>query len=145
LNAAAMNQTEPNPAERPLPRFDATQSQSDFEYGFFGEMVRRGTNNVHVLKQQAELLVLRGEREAALEIERKLAELLPEDPIIRYNLACGLAVTGQSEAAFAQLLEAVRLGYRDFDLMDSDADLDGLRNHQGFLKLLESQQNADPA
>lgn len=137
-----MNQTEPNPAEETPSSFDAAQSQSDFEFDFFGEIVKRGTNNVHILRQHAEILVVRGDRAGALVLESKLAQLLPLDPIVRYNLACGLAVTDQVEEAFIQLLEAVRLGYRDFELMDNDADLDALRNHEGFLKLLESQRNA---
>jgi hypothetical protein len=137
-----MNQIEPNPAEESPPRFDVSTSQSDFEFDFYGEMVRRGTNNIHVLRQQAEILVVRGNREAALEIERKLAILLPFDPIVRYNLACGLAVTSEIDEAYLQLMEAVRLGYRDFELMDNDADLDNLRNHNGFLKLLDAQKNA---
>lgn len=137
-----MNTTEPNPAEETPSTFDAARSQSDFEFDFFGEIVKRGTNNVHILRQHAEILVVRGDRAGALVLETKLAQLLPLDPIVRYNLACGLAVADQVEEAFIQLLEAVRLGYRDFELMDNDADLDSLRNHQGFLKLLESQRNA---
>ncbi len=137
-----MNQIEPNPAEQSHPRFEIAQSQSDFEFDFFGEMVKRGTNNIHILRQHAEILVLRGDRAAALSVERKLAELLPLDPIVRYNLACALAVGGEVEESFAQLVESVRLGYRDFELMDNDADLDNLRNHEGFLRMLESQRNA---
>lgn len=137
-----MNTIEPNPAEETPSTFDAGRSQSDFEFDFFGEIVKRGTNNVHILKQHAEILVVRGDRAGALVLETKLAQLLPLDPIVRYNLACGLAVADRVEEAFIQLLEAVRLGYRDFELMDNDADLDSLRNHQGFLKLLECQRNA---
>lgn len=140
-----MNQTQPDPTEKSPPSAGAAQSQSDFEFEFFGEVVRRGTNNIHILRQHAELLVLRGDRAAALVVERKLAQLLPQDPIVRYNLACGLAVGDEVEEAFGQLLEAVRLGYRDFELMDNDADLDALRNHEGFLRLLESQRKAGPA
>jgi predicted Zn-dependent protease len=137
-----MNQTQPDPAEKPPQSFGASQSQSDFEFEFFGAIVRRGTSNIHILREHAELLVQRGDRAAALAVERKLAELLPNDPIVRYNLACGLAVADEVEEAFVQILEAVRLGYRDFELMDNDADLDALRNHDGFLRLLESQRNA---
>ena len=61
-----MNQTDPNPAQKRETRFDVALSQSDFEFDFFGEMVRRGTNNIHVLRQHAEILVLRGDRSAAL-------------------------------------------------------------------------------
>jgi predicted Zn-dependent protease len=140
-----MNQIEPNSAEQSPPRFAVAQSQSDFEFDFFGEMVKRGTNNIHILRQHAEILVLRGDRAAALLVERKLADLLPLDPIVRYNLACALAVTGEVEESYVQLIESIRLGYRDFELMDNDADLDNLRNHDGFLRLLESQRNAGHA
>lgn len=135
-----MNQIQPDPAEKTPPSFDSAQSQSDFEFDFFGEIVRRGTNNIHILRQHAELLVLRGDRAAALVVEQKLAQLLPSDPIVRYNLACALAVNDDVSEAFVQLLEAVRLGYRDFELMENDADLDALRNHDGFLQLLESER-----
>lgn len=136
-----MNQIDPIPVEQSGPRFEVSQSQSDFEFDFFGQMVKRGTNNIHILRQHAEILVLRGDRAGALTVERKLAELLPLDAIVRYNLACALAVTGEVEASYLELLESVRLGYRDFELMDNDADLDNLRNHEGFLRLLESQRN----
>lgn len=137
-----MNPIEPNPVEPRESNFDIALSQSDFEFDFFGQMVRRGTTNIHILKEHAGILVQRGDRAAALEIERKLALLLPTDPIIRYNLACGLAVHGEIEESVVQLLESIRLGYRDFELMENDADLDSLRHHDVFIKLLDSQKNA---
>jgi hypothetical protein len=53
-----------------------------------------------------------------------------------YNLACSLALSRRRSDALRVLRRAVQLGYRDVDWMLQDPDLEGLKGHAEFLKLL---------
>ena len=72
-----------------------------------------------------------------LRMDRKLVRLLPSDATAHYNLACSLALVKRKAEALRSLRQAVELGYRDFDWMQQDPDLEGLKNHPLFLALLE--------
>ena len=67
---------------------------------------------------------------------RKLVRLEPEDPTTHYNLACSLCLKGRKADAVKALRAALALGYKDFDWMKHDPDLNDLSDYSGFLKLL---------
>ncbi len=113
------------------------QTQLDFDVDFFGRVLARDPDYVDVLRCQGELLTLRGEHQRALEIDRRLADLRPQDCIVRYNLACSLAIDRQTDEAVAQLRRAIEYGYDDFGFLECDRDLDNLREHPGFVALLK--------
>ena len=60
--------------------------------------------------------------------------------LAHYNLACSLALSRRPSAALRSLKRAVRLGYSDYDWMQQDPDLDGLKKHPTFRKLLTKLQ-----
>lgn len=77
-----------------------------------------------------------GLHDRALEMDLRLAELRPEDPICRYNLACSHTQLGRFDEAFRALDDAVARGYRDFAHLARDPDLRSLRadrRYQGWL------------
>jgi tetratricopeptide (TPR) repeat protein len=129
--------------ERPNPnaqeKLAACRDQSDFELDFFGRILQRHPEHLEVVKRQAKLLVRYGRRGEALACDEQLAALLPTDPIVRYHLACSLAAVGRSEQAVRALSEAIELGYRDFEHLETDPDLDLLREHPQFQALLRGQ------
>ena len=51
---------------------------------------------------------------------------------VLYNLACGYSRLGETEPALGFLREAVGAGFEDFDLLEKDNDLDGLRGMEGY-------------
>lgn len=53
-----------------------------------------------------------------------------------YGAACSHAMLGQSDRALQVLEESVRGGFRDLDLLENDAELDGLREDPRFEKLV---------
>ena len=57
---------------------------------------------------------------------------------VAYNLARNEAKAGRSESAIALLQEAVAAGYRNFQHMQSDPDLERLRDIDDFKKLISS-------
>jgi hypothetical protein len=74
----------------------------------------------------------------AVELDCRLVELLPEDFLARYNLACSLARAGRADEAIDSLSRAILLGYDDLAHMEADPDLESLRNHPDFRALLGS-------
>ncbi|HEY1066733.1 MAG TPA: hypothetical protein VGE52_11510 [Pirellulales bacterium] len=114
----------------------AERSQVDFEIEFFESIVRRAPNYIDALRSLAELLTRKGMHERGLTIDSRLAELLPNDSIVAYNLACSLALNGRRRDALERLWLAVGLGYCDWQHLESDRDLDSLRSEPAFRKLL---------
>lgn len=114
-----------------------TRSQVDFDLEFFGRILSRAPEFVDVLRCQGELLTRKGMNEDALRVDRQLARLLPDDCIVRYNLACSLALVGETLAAIDELRAAFERGYIDLGHLEIDSDLDGLREHPAFQLLLE--------
>ncbi len=49
-----------------------------------------------------------------------------------YDLACGLALRGERDAALDALEQAVRMGFRDFGWMSRDTDLNSIRSYPRF-------------
>ncbi len=74
-------------------------------------------------------------------IDRYLAEVR-RDPIMLYNAACCHAQLGEKDAGAASLFDAVKAGFRDFDGMESDPDLEPLRDHPTYTAILEARDLA---
>jgi predicted Zn-dependent protease len=112
------------------------KSQLDFDIAFFDRILKRQPDYVDVLRCQGELLSRKGLHDMALAVDRRLAELLPTDYVVRYNLACSLAIGGYRREAVAALRAALENGYDDFEFLESDNDLDSLRDDPAYRALL---------
>lgn len=113
-----------------------TLGQLDFDIDFFEKLLTRTPNSVEVLRVLAELVSRKGQVGRAVELDRRLVGLMPDDFLARYNLACSLARAGRSDEAIDALSRAILLGYDDLDHMESDPDLESIRQHPDFLALL---------
>jgi hypothetical protein len=112
------------------------RSQIDFEIDFFERILCRDVNYVEVLIRLGELLSLKGWHRRALQVDQRLAQLKPQDPVVAYNLACSYAVLNQIPTALEALRQAVRLGYCDADYMVLDPDLTPLHTLPEFQHLI---------
>jgi len=70
-------------------------------------------------------------------MDRKMISLKPENPIAHYNLACSLALTEQNSEAVSALRTCLQKGYKDFDWMLEDSDLNNLRDYEPYVALLK--------
>ena len=113
---------------------------ADFELVFFERLVKDNPNFVDALIPLAEVYTRKGMYDKGLKIDKKLAHLKKEDPVVHYNLACSLALVGEKEDALSALERAIKLGYRDFEHMKKDSDLKILRDDSRF-KVLISKTN----
>jgi len=123
------------PADRDAGWFGSL-GQLDFDIDFFERLLDRSPDQVEALRVLGELTSRKGLLARALEIDRRLVALLPEDALARYNLACSLALVGRDDEALDCLAAAFRLGYDDVAHMEVDPDLASLRGRPEFRALL---------
>ncbi len=119
-----------------MPKKEA--SDPEFEIVFFESVLRRQPAYAAVVEILGGLYTRQGRIAEGLRMDRKLVKLQPDNATARYNLACSLALTKRKSAALKELHAAVKLGYRDFDWMQQDPDLDALKAHPHFQALLET-------
>jgi predicted Zn-dependent protease len=108
-----------------------------FEMAFFESVLRRNPGYAHVVEILGGLYTRHGRIADGLKMDRKLVKLQPANPTAHYNLACSLALSKRKSAALTELKQAVELGYRDFDWMQQDPDLEPLKHHPEFQDLLK--------
>ena len=111
-------------------------NQLDFDIDFFERLLSRNGRSLEVLRLLAELVSKKGLVGRAVELDAKVVELLPDDCLARYNLACSLARAGRPDEAIDSLSKAILLGYDDLAHVDVDPDLDSLRDLPEFRALL---------
>ena len=111
-------------------------NQLDFDIDFYEKLLTKNGESLEVLRILAELVSKKGVMSRAIELDRKIVELLPEDFLARYNLACSLARAGKSDEAIDSLSQSILLGYDDLAHMDVDPDLDSIRDLPDFQALL---------
>jgi tetratricopeptide (TPR) repeat protein len=116
-------------------------NQLEFELDFFGRILERHPNYVDVLRVQGNNLTLKGRFAEGMQIDKRLVQLRPSDPLAHYNLACSYALLKRPEQALKTLRRAVELGYRDFRYMREDRDLDSIRHDPRFRQLLREFEN----
>ncbi len=108
-----------------------------FEIGFFESVLRQRPRYPDVIEILGGLYVKAGRSADALRMDRRLVRIEPGSPGAHYNLACSLALCRRKSAALASLRRSIELGYRDFEWMSQDPDLDSLRKHPAFIALVD--------
>lgn len=118
----------------------AERTQLDFELEFFGKIIAAVPDFADALRVQACNLTMKGRMQDGLAVDEKLVTVRPTDPTAHYNLACRYALLKQRDKAIFALRKAVELGYRDFDFIKEDHDLDSIRKDPRFRKLMKEYQ-----
>jgi Flp pilus assembly protein TadD len=108
----------------------------------YEEALRRDPGDAEALDFLAHDYTRGGRIAEGLALDRRLATLRPRDAVVRYNLACSLALSGDAETSIAELRSAVRLGYREAEHTRADEDLASLRGDPRFLRLLAEMEAA---
>jgi len=129
------------PSANQTPTRGMDQGQLDFELEFFQGILARHADYVEVLRALGQLMTLKGRYLEALQIDKRLVQLRPADPLAFYNLACSYALLKRSDLSLKTLQRAVELGYRDFRYMREDRDLESIRHDPRFRKLLQEYEN----
>jgi hypothetical protein len=129
--------------KRPMPegvlaRFP--EDQQAFDIRFLEDLLARCGEDPETLSQLAYLYTQAKRYRDALALDRRLAAMRPNDPIVFYNLACSHALLRQITRGFAALKRAFQCGYRDLEQMQLDTDLENLRKDRHWNDLLSTMK-----
>ena len=108
----------------------------EFLVGFYQVVTERQPENLEALAELAQAHTRLGQWERGLELDRRLVRILPEDPTIRYNLSCSLALTDRTLESLEALEAAIALGYDDVEYLLRDPDMSALQNEPRFVELV---------
>ena len=111
------------------------QRDLDIEINFLEGVLKRDRGYVEALQLLGDDYTRRGRYEEGLRVDRRLARLCPDDPLVYYNLACSFSLTGEYRKAANALRKAIHYGYRDFDHLRRDKDLVPLREQPIYAAL----------
>ncbi len=106
-----------------------------FQIGICEEVLKETPLDTEALRFLAHAYFAVGRPEEGLATDRRLTDLLPKDPRVRYNLACSCALLGQRDEALDRLREACELGFDDLQLLRRDRDLDAVREDPRFREI----------
>jgi adenylate cyclase len=81
-----------------------------------------------------------GDKEKGLELAERALGQDDKEPVVLYNVACFYSIQGDLEQAMELLARAVELGWGDRAWLETDSDLDPLRQDPRFISLLEGMQ-----
>ncbi len=107
-----------------------------FDIAFYESVLKREPRYEEVIELLGGLYTKTGRIADGLKMDRKLVKLQPDNATAHYNLACSLALSKRKADALRALLEAVNLGYADYEWMSQDPDLESLKNVREFKALL---------
>jgi len=129
-----MEQERQIPEARLAPILDALGLE--FMAGFLETEIDRHPENLGAWVDLGHVYTRAGRFEDGLRVDLELVRRAPQDPTVRYNLACSLALLRRKEEALDTLEKAVVLGYEDPEHLLADADLASLREEPRFLEIV---------
>jgi tetratricopeptide (TPR) repeat protein len=114
------------------PRSPGGKEDLEFEIHFFEGVTKRDPDFIDALQVLGDAYTKTGQWEKGLHVDKRLARLCPQNPLVFYNLACSYSVMSRLDEAFAALNKAVKLGYDDEKWLTKDPDLENLRQDSRF-------------
>ena len=110
--------------------------RKSFEIRFYEQLVSSEPNFIEALSCLGDAYTRGGLFNEGLQVDLRLIQLKPNDPIVYYNLACSYSLLDERDQAFEALKKAILLGYDDFSYLFKDKDLENLRRDVRFERLM---------
>ena len=114
----------------------SNSEQMDFEISFYENIVKEKPDHIDALVALGDAYTKIGRYKEGLAVDLKLSKLKPDDPVVRYNLACSYSRLKTADLCLKSLKKAIKLGYRDFSFMRDDPDLEFIRKDPEYKDLL---------
>lgn len=119
------------------------KTDDEFEIWFLEGVLEIYPAYAECLMFLGNLYTANGMYEEGLKVDVKLSKLKPCDSAVHYNLACSYSLLGSVNKALESLGKAIALGYNDIKLLESDSDLDGLRDEAGYEMLINKLKKSE--
>jgi len=91
------------------------------------------------LHQKALEHATRGEYDLAVELFKKILDLVPSEPGTCYNIACMYAKMGSIPESIEWITQAIQNGYDNWDAIKYDPDLENIRKADAFKALIKDR------
>lgn len=127
-----------------VPKVSSKKDIVSFEIAFYENILKTSPNFIEALAVLGDLYTRAGYWQKGLELDLRLVQLRPDDPIVLYNLACSYALLNNTRPALNALSQAIELGYDDFEHLRNDADLENLLKDEHvrvYIKELEKKKS----
>lgn len=108
---------------------------------FCGAVLKENPSHLEALALAANYCTELGFFADGLKIDKLLASLKPDDPLVLYNLACSHSLNLNLDDAIGALRQAVANGYADSIHLASDRDLAAVRQDPRFRSVVEALKN----
>jgi len=95
--------------------------------------------SVPALNRLVTAYAMQGEYARAAGLLERLRTIQPDNPDVHYNLACMLSKQGRTDEALDSLEQAIRKGFRDDRLLQTDPDLDNIRSEERFREIMRNK------
>ena len=112
------------------------EAAARFEAGLFELALESNPDDLEILLALGSAYSRLGEVRKSLEVDLRLVDARPDEPIFHYNLACSYSLVGRLDSAFASLRDAIKLGYDDLEHLTRDRDLDNLKRDGRFHEIV---------
>jgi tetratricopeptide (TPR) repeat protein len=106
----------------------------------FSLAIEKNPNYAEAYSNRAVAYMLQKKFNKAEEDLLKAKQLNPDSPTIRYNFVCLYSLTGKLDLALDELDAALEKGFNDYEALRKDPDLNNLRKHPEFRKILEKHR-----
>jgi tetratricopeptide (TPR) repeat protein len=115
----------------------ANYRELDVKIGFMEGLLRRYPDYVDALQLLGDHYTQRGRFTEGLNVDERLAQLEPGNPVVFYNLACSYSLLEHYDRAALSLEKAIGLGYKDFEWLAKDPDLKKFRQQPAYRAILK--------
>lgn len=123
---------------KPLSKVESERLVLEFEVALTRAILKTGDVDLQAMQVLGSALTRLGRHHEALEMDRRITELAPDDDVAFYNLGCSLSNLGRVDDALAALRRSVELGYANAEYMNRDPDLENARRDPRFQEILDS-------
>lgn len=110
---------------------------ASFEIRFYEGILGKSPCFIEALATLGDLYTRKGFYRQGLDMDERLYQLRPGDPVVLYNLACSYSLLDEKDKAFRAIKQAIHCGYDDFEHLEADNDLDNLRSDRRFARYFE--------
>ena len=110
---------------------------ASFEIRFYEGILGKSPCFVEVLSALGDLYTRNGFYRQGLDMDERLYQLRPGDPVVLYNLACSYSLLDEKDKAFRAIKQAIHCGYDDFEHLEADNNLNNLRSDRRFTRYFE--------
>ena len=108
------------------------KNDAEFIVWFLEGVLENYPNYIECLMYLGNAYTAMGKYDEGLQIDLRLKKLRPCDSIVHYNLACSYSLLGKIKLSLTALGKSIELGYDDVQYIEDDADLDRLRDEEGY-------------